>query len=123
MPAAAAVPRGLLAAELCHRYRCGLLAWRCSLSSLAAMGRHAKVLGDALFGAPQCIQDTDPSGAGTALQTGRDAVAGPGWCRHWLGKGWADGGGGRRFMVHGRNVPFRINIRKVEFNEALLQKF
>lgn len=86
------------------------------------MGRHPKVLGDALFGTPQCMQDTDHCGVGTALQTGRHAVATLGRGRNRLREGRAGNGGRRRFMGHGRDVPFRTTIRKVEFNEALLQK-
>ena len=108
---------------LSHRCRWDLPMWRCSLPPSATMGRHPKVLGDALFGTPQCVQDTDPCGAGAALQTVHHVAAGLGWCNNRLREGWTDNGGGRRFMGHGRDVPFRTTIRKVEFHEALLQKF
>lgn len=81
------------------------------------MGRHPKVGGDALFGPLQGMQDAGRHGVQAVPQAGPTMRGGS-----RLG-GVGGGGRWRCFMGHGRDVRLCSIIRKVEFNEALLQKF
>lgn len=90
----------------------------CAALISSPMGRHPKVLGDALFCPLQCSSDAGQARAKAVPQPANPTVAGS------SGLGGARGGGWRRcWMRHGRDVLLRAIIRKVEFNEALLQKF
>lgn len=83
-----------------------------------AMGWHSKVLGDALFCPLQCSPDAGQARAKAVPEPACPTAVGS------SGLGGVRGGGWRWFwMGHGRDVPLRAIIRKVEFNEALLQKF
>ena len=110
----------------------------CVLSASAAMGRHPKTLGDALLGTLQCPLQAREDGAPAAAwhmagQSGRGGHAGcslrgrrrTGVCGGTprVLRGQRGRGGRRQFVVHGRDVRLAHIIRKVEFNEALLQKF
>lgn len=126
----------------CYQGKSGMAAFKraghCVLPASAAMGRHPKILGDALLGVLQCPLQADEDGAPTAAwrmagQSGRDGHTGcslrgrrrtgvRGGTRRVL-RGQRGRGGRKQFVVHGRDVRPAHIIRKVEFNEALLQKF
>lgn len=126
----------------CYQGKSDMAAFKragpCVLPASAAMGRHPKTLGDALLGALQCSLQAGKDGAQAAAwrmagQSGREGHAVcslrgrnrtgvRGGTRRVL-RGQRGRGGRRQFVVHGRDVRPAHIIRKVEFNEALLQKF